>query len=485
MLPVSRQSPQGSEPQGPERTFRQEAGEWKARLRHEDASVREVAIEALPDYFSGPQTLYMNSVKMLLCEDIVALAEGEPAAVRAKALVALPSLVGESQALELLLQGASADAAEVREAAARTLAPYGRKYASRVPPALVKAVGDSEAPVRAAAIVSLRWTDQDLASGAVPALALALGDPDEVVRREAVATLRWLGPDAEAAVPGLVGVVLSHAGGEMAGEAMQALQAADSGRGVAFARLASVEDAGGRGAILGTLRTLGPAGRDLRRALEARWNAAQDARAGSEPEAPGGRSAATGNPLVAVACNDADSSWAAPLVTPVGPQTQDRTITISSGETGYSLQRGGGQPVSIPVRKWWKPIFATLITKVFSGSPTECVDWKRANAAVERDEVDASSVLLRDKLSSINAFLRERLGTPPDGGMWLMSRKRQGVQLNPSVGWQLSDKLEKELGAASVYAHSVDTRVLAETRQDHGQKMPAQPQGGEASEGRR
>jgi hypothetical protein len=372
-------------------------------------------------------------------------------------------------------------------------------------PILATAMKDSRPGVRQWAMCLCRRMDVDQASRALDDLILGLDDPNKAVRQEALSTLERLGRKAGAAVPEvlLVAALSKHGSPPISNAAVRVLAAIDPDGERILQELPYRRE---RDWLAERLRRLGK-GWLAQRLTDETWQS--DVAAACE-EVPPGAEAEAGQPIAAAREPQAvpgteaggEPSEAASDVGEAGRALSDkvepeqpveaappavRAVTLSSGLSSYCLQHGDGQPVAVPAREGWKPIIALLVQKVMAGSPTEALSWDALTETVEEKPkkkplpTDQALQTLHQRICQricrLNKFLCRHLGCPPDGKKWLVVIPRQGVQLNPSVKWSVSEKLQQEMRSA--FDHPVDPTVLAETLQNRDEKLPARSRRGQ------
>jgi hypothetical protein len=138
-------------------------------------------------------------------------------------------------------------------------------------------------------------------------------------------------------------------------------------------------------------------------------------------------------------------------------------VTISCGQKDLSLQVDDGPVMALTGDN--KLLFSFFMTRIHSGSPNELVPFGDLNKAIGADGPAMSSSSLRNLIYRFNKSMNETYGEPPTG-RWIESQKGSGCCLNRSVKWALSKKLEDLLSSRSVFGHSTDPNIIAETYAD-------------------
>jgi hypothetical protein len=128
---------------------------------------------------------------------------------------------------------------------------------------------------------------------------------------------------------------------------------------------------------------------------------------------------------------------------------QPRAITIGFGEEAFLL-RSDGAEVYVP-RKL-TALFACVARKVGNEAPGEEVALPELNEAVgENDSPGVASNRLRKAVNALNDHILRGLGTPPEGGSWVLSSRGCGYSLTTYwVRWVIErSSREKGLGRSS------------------------------------
>jgi hypothetical protein len=182
----------------------------------------------------------------------------------------------------------------------------------------------------------------------------------------------------------------------------------------------------------------------------------------------------------------------------------DWEVTIDTTDNNnYILKSNWGLDCPITPRD---TLFLELLArKVASGTAAEPIPWRPLNAATDKTKAsrrsasgghddlndeegenqsgeprskdaasNQASSALRTRLTRLNSRVVKSLGPTPNGMDWFKSVKRQGLQLNTSVRWSVSDEwIELHMINGKLYVHNVDSKVLEETQPDRGEKLQA------------
>jgi HEAT repeat protein len=334
-------------PSRPRKNPVEDLEEVQKRLNDPDESVRADIIDRVHEYVmictssanrvqdddaARHMDLWAHILRWRTAKSVVAAIQDSSATVRAKALNALPVLVGydvttltrvalkdpdpEVRVTAVRLLGRFKQVRDdwvaqerpvppnvrrvpveilmaepppgVRESLVRALSRFGwfgQENATLVVRTLIKTIKDKHAGVRRAGIEAVRCCtdDLDLASEALSALVTALRDQDAAVRREAAVTLAWLGPEAARKAPHLVVVLLQDADEQVREQAARALLRIVPEDDL-FDRLRGVGDSQPRKEVVRILRGIGQAARPLRQKLEATWDEEEEGSAGDQRE---------------------------------------------------------------------------------------------------------------------------------------------------------------------------------------------------------
>src|SRR5262249_4364343 len=123
-----------------------------------------------------------------------------------------------------------------------------------------------------------------------------------------------------------------------------------------------------------------------------------------------------------------------------------------------------------------KKVIAFFVGKVRANSPSENVPFYVLHSAIGEEGAGRASPRLRQLVHQLNRSIAEVAGDLPHGDRYLMTAKKLGVHLNPSVRWVLSARLKSLFRGA--YDHPTDPMILAEALPLRGQKLPARSRGG-------
>jgi len=171
-------------------------------------------------------------------------------------------------------------------------------------------------------------------------------------------------------------------------------------------------------------------------------------------------------------------------------KAQNPLVTVS-GQHQYSLEFDGrriqlGGPDSY--------LFAIFLPKILLNQADTLASWpaisshcsqcrpKGSTNSQQRNPDPSQGLDTREKLRITKRLERLRvklikaLGSPPNGGQWLVTKHGEGVHLNTSVAWHAADDLKKLFHGSGPYDHSVDPRTLEETFVDP--KSPGEPRPG-------
>jgi hypothetical protein len=159
------------------------------------------------------------------------------------------------------------------------------------------------------------------------------------------------------------------------------------------------------------------------------------------------------------------------------------SATIGCDDSTYSIKIFDK---TIFLHKEHHNTLASLVArKIANGTPEGIVPWRDANSELYQKEgyeyvknhiisETGATYRVREALSELNKLIRDQLGDPPQSDKWLLTYKRKGFGLNPSVTWFISEELKKRLKSRGRRTVTRKQKDLEKYQPNPGDRIPAQ-----------
>jgi hypothetical protein len=151
-----------------------------------------------------------------------------------------------------------------------------------------------------------------------------------------------------------------------------------------------------------------------------------------------------------------------------------KTIIIKMDKDEPLLHARGRPPLSLPRKLLW--FFTPFLKNVADNHPERFVQWPDLYDSLGQTDEDRTkaSKKVRNALRDLRKAVNE-LGRPPDGGLWIVTKKaRKGCRLNISCDWRADKAVKSEYGTHGLRGLT-DPGTMEENTPDRNQRLPAHP----------
>jgi hypothetical protein len=208
---------------------------------------------------------------------------------------------------------------------------------------------------------------------------------------------------------------------------------------------------------------------DLFRALPVDEPAISDAAAQTTAEAIMGDARGTGKTTTDTA---SDAAISVPEQLP-----PVREITVKEGHESFQLVARGPTAVSIDGKPFYA-LFMLFAIRLAKDASEEIVPWEELNKCVDENDTTSkqASKMLRRFILDLRKKLA-KLGCPPKGKYFIVTKTKQGCHLNASCEWKPDKAVRKKYSrlSESVSGRLTDPQTMAKNTPDDDHDLPAQP----------